>query len=87
MVCACSVLLLLLLQTRQGCLRILGGVVAVLLSMVSSVGGLLVLVVHLLGDVLVARLDLDLGLGYILLSLLLRMVHLAKLCLALRRFM
>ena len=58
-----------------------------LLGMVSSVGGLLVLVVHFLGDVLVARLDLDLGLGYILLSLLVRMVHLAELCLALRRFM
>ena len=80
MVGAGGVLLLLLLQTCQGCLRVLGGVVAVLLSMVSSVGGLLVLVVHLLRDVLVTR-----HLGHML-WLLVRMVHLAKLCLAFRWF-
>lgn len=72
MVRACSVLLLLLLQTGQGRLRILSGVVAVLLGMMSAVGGLLVLVMHLLRDVLVTclDLDLDLGLGYMLLLLL-----------------
>jgi len=70
MVRASSVLLLLLLQTGQGRLRILSGVVAVLLGMMSAVGGLLVLVMHLLRDVLVTCLDLDLGLGYMLLLLL-----------------
>ena len=72
MVRASSVLLLLLLQTGQGRLRILSGVVAVLLGMMSAVGGLLVLVMHLLRDVLVTclDLDLDLGLGYMLLLLL-----------------
>ena len=74
MVRASSVLLLLLLQTGQGRLRILSGVVAVLLGMMSAVGGLLVLVVHLLRDVLVRSLDLDLGLGYMLLLLLLLLV-------------